>query len=144
MSALLDKATWEHFEHPADMGIRGIGPTCAAAFEQGALALTAVLLPSEQVKPEQRIAITCEGDDETYLFVDWLNAILYEMDVRHMLFGRFEVILTESGLTAQVWGELIDPQRHCPAVQVKAATLAELEVKQRADGWWVAQCIVDV
>jgi SHS2 domain-containing protein len=76
--------------------------------------------------------------------VDWLNALLYEMDTRHMLFSRFEVILTETGLTARAWGEPLDPGRHRPAVQVKAATLSELEVKQRSDGLWVAQCVVDV
>ncbi len=34
---------WEHFEHGADIGVRGIGPTPASAFEQAALALTAVI-----------------------------------------------------------------------------------------------------
>ena len=28
---------WEHFPHGADVGIRGIGASPAAAFEQGAL-----------------------------------------------------------------------------------------------------------
>ena len=30
---------WEHFEHGADIGVRGIGPTPASAFEQAALPL---------------------------------------------------------------------------------------------------------
>jgi SHS2 domain-containing protein len=29
-------------------------------------------------------------------------------------------------------------------VEIKAATYAELHVGQRADGAWVAQCVVDV
>ena len=33
---------WEHFPHEADIGIRGIGSTREEAFEQAALALTAV------------------------------------------------------------------------------------------------------
>jgi len=34
---------WEHFSHPADIGIRGIAPTLEAAFEQAGIALTAVI-----------------------------------------------------------------------------------------------------
>lgn len=31
---------WEHFEHGADIGIRGVGSTKAEAFAQAAMALT--------------------------------------------------------------------------------------------------------
>ena len=36
-------ANWEHFTHDADMGVRGYGETKSQAFEQVALALTAVI-----------------------------------------------------------------------------------------------------
>ena len=36
------EAGWEHFEHEADIGVRGTGPTREAAFEQAALALEPV------------------------------------------------------------------------------------------------------
>ena len=39
----MEAARWEHFEHEADMGVRGFGPTLATAFEQAALAMTAVV-----------------------------------------------------------------------------------------------------
>src|SRR5690606_28024908 len=38
-----DVPRWEHFAHDADMGVRGVGSTLAEAFEQGALALTALI-----------------------------------------------------------------------------------------------------
>ena len=34
---------WEHFAHGADVGVRGVGATLNEAFEQAALALTAVV-----------------------------------------------------------------------------------------------------
>ncbi len=37
------EARWEHFPHAADVGVRGFGKTPAEAFEQAALALTAVV-----------------------------------------------------------------------------------------------------
>ena len=35
----------------------------------------------------------CEAPDDELLLVDWLNALIYEMATRHMLFGRFAVSL---------------------------------------------------
>jgi SHS2 domain-containing protein len=36
-------AHWEHFPHEADIGVRGFGASKAQAFEQAALAMTAVM-----------------------------------------------------------------------------------------------------
>ncbi|CCQ91373.1 conserved hypothetical protein [Nitrospina gracilis 3/211] len=137
--------TWEHFPHDADMGVRGIGPTLETAFEQGALALTAVVTDPEGVAETEEVAIACEGPDPEYLFVDWLNALIYEMSTRRLLFSRFEVrILNGYRLTATAWGEPVDRARHQPAVEVKGATFTALKVGQETPDRWVAQCVVDV
>ncbi len=36
-------ARWEHFPHGADIGVRGFGATREQAFEQAAVALSAVI-----------------------------------------------------------------------------------------------------
>lgn len=135
---------WEHFEHVADIGVRGVGPTPAAAFEQAAVALTAVLVPPERVMAREAVAIACRATDLELLLIEWLNALLFEMAVRHMLFARYEVSLADDALQATAWGERIAPERHQPAVEIKAATYAELRVEQGPDGLWLAQCVVDV
>lgn len=40
---------WEHFPHDADIGVRGVGTSKEEAFEQAALALTAVITNPENV-----------------------------------------------------------------------------------------------
>jgi len=135
---------WQHFSHAADMGIRGIAPTCAGAFEQAAIALTAVITDPATVRPVDPVTIRCEAPDRELLLVDWLNALIYEMAVRHMLFSRFRVTLAENSLSATAWGEALSRKRHQPAVEIKGATYTELQVRQRHDGSWYAQCIVDV
>jgi len=137
-------ATWEHFEHGADIGVRGIGATRAEAFEQAALALTAVLTDPAGVVPRAMVEIRCAAPDVEVLLVDWLNALVYEMATRRMLFGRFGVTIGGQALTGEAWGEPVDVARHRPAVEVKGATYTALSVACRADGNWVAQCIVDV
>lgn len=135
---------WEHFAHAADIGVRGIGATLDEAFEQAALALTAVIADPARVSSVTAVDIRCEAPDMGLLLADWLNALIYEMATRNMLFGRFEVRITDRSVTATAWGERIDRARHRPAVEVKGATYTGLSVSRRDDGAWVAQCVVDV
>lgn len=138
-------AHWEHFEHLADMGIRGHGATPAEAFEQAALALTAVVTDPATVAPRTPVILDCRAADRELLLVAWLNALVLEMATRRLLFSRFEVAISgDEGLHATAWGEPVDRARHAPAVEVKGATLTALSVAPAADGGWIAQCVVDV
>lgn len=137
------RARWEHFAHEADMGIRGIGRTREEAFEQAALALTAVITDPAKVHPHEPVGIDCSAPDDEMLLVDWLNALIYEMATRKLLFSRFELDIKDHHLTARAWGEPIIGARHQPAVEIKGATYTALRVDQE-DGLWTAQCVVDV
>jgi tRNA nucleotidyltransferase (CCA-adding enzyme) len=137
------KARWEHFPHDADVGIRGIGSTVEEAFEQAALALTAVVTEAE-VRPEKAVNVSSDAADLELLLAEWLNAIIYEMSVRGMLFGRFAVRLDGLHLSGTLWGEHVDPLRHTPACEPKGATYTALSVAQDDHGRWLAQCVVDV
>ncbi len=135
---------WEHFVHGADIGVRGIAPSLSEAFEQGALALTGVITDPAAVVPAALVEVACEAPDPELLFVDWLNALVFEMATRGMLFSRFEVSLEGKRLSGRLWGERVSVARHHPAVEVKGATYTELRVRQEPDGQWLAQCVVDV
>jgi SHS2 domain-containing protein len=137
-------ARWEHFPHQADMGVRGVGATKEQAFEQAALALTAVVTDLRGVEPKESVAIHCEAPDEELLLVDWLNSLVYEMATRGWLFSRFQVRIAGGKLEGQAWGEPVDVARHQPAVEVKGASYTELKVMQTPQGAWIAQCVVDV
>jgi tRNA nucleotidyltransferase (CCA-adding enzyme) len=135
---------WTHFRHGADIGVRGVGSTPAEAFEQAALALTGVLTDPGDVAPRTAVAVRCDAPDAEQLLYDWLNAIVYEMATRRMLFGRFTVSIDEHRLAGEAWGEPVDRERHRPAVEIKGATYTALAVTRGGDGAWTAQCVVDV
>lgn len=136
---------WEHFHHGADVGVRGYGVTLEEAFANAATALTAAIVDPRDVAPAAAIDIHCESPDEELLLYDWLNALVFEMATRRMLFGRFEVRITDGRrLDGIAWGEDLDPDRHHPVVEVKGATCTELRVSRGQDGRWVAQTVVDV
>jgi len=125
------------------MGVRGFGATEAEAFEQAALAMTAVVTDPDSIEPRERVSLECEAPDDELLLADWLNSLIYEMATRKMLFGRFAVRIEGTRLSAEAWGERADVARHHPAVEIKGATYTALRVA-REDSGWVAQTVVDV
>jgi tRNA nucleotidyltransferase (CCA-adding enzyme) len=121
------RARWEHYAHEAE----------------AALATTAAVAALEAVRPLECVRLACEAPDDEMLFADFLNALVYEMATRKMLFSRFSVCLDGTRLSAQAWGEPVDPSRHHPAVEVKGATYTTLRVA-REGARWIAQTVVDV
>lgn len=133
---------WEHFYHEADVGIRGIGATLDQAFAGAAQGMMAAITQAA-IEPKQEITINCEAPEPELLLVDWLNALIYEIATRNMLFSDFEVSIEGNRLVARCRGEPIDPARHHPGVEVKGATYTELSVRRQGDHW-IAQTVVDV
>ena len=134
---------WEHFPHEAGMGVRGIGPTKEAAFEGAALAITAVITDLAEVIPMQQVTIACEAPDDELLLVAWLNALVYEMATRKMLFSRFNVRVNDHSLDATARGEPVEVIRHRLAVEVKGgpARISSSSRARRGTGsrsaWWM-------
>ena len=140
---------WQHYEHGADIGIEGLGASKVVAFMQAAMALTAVITELDSVSSQEKVEIVCEAPNDEILFVDWLNALIYEMANRKMLFSRFDVEITSteqhvSTLRANVWGERIDQAKHQPVVEIKGATYTTLKVYEDKNHIWHAQTVVDV
>jgi protein archease len=134
---------WEHFSHGSDIGVRGFGASVEEAFEQAAVALTAVVADVSRIRQLESIEVRCTAPDVELLLVSWLNAVIYEMAVRKMLFSGFQVATSGCSLTGNLLGEKVDPERHQLAVEAKGATYTGLRVAQQ-DGQWLAECVVDV
>lgn len=137
------RANWSHFTHDADLGLRGRGATKAEAFEAIAMALTAAVTDIDSVTPTATARLQCSAPDDEILLVDWLNALVYEMAMKKMLFSRFDVSLDDGVLSASIAGEPVNRAKHQPAVEVKGATFTGLALEKRGDEW-IAECVVDV
>lgn len=135
---------WEHFSHGSDIGVRGFGGSLEEAFEQAAVALMAVIADVSQIAQTEAVEVHCDAPDLELLLMSWLNAVIYEMAVRKMLFSSFRVTVSGCSLTGTLVGENVDPDRHQLAVEAKGATVTALRVVCNQDGQWVAQCVVDV
>ena len=134
----------ELFEHTADLGLRARAPDLNTLFAEAAACLfSAVLDNVGEIRPNQTVEIAVPGTDRELLLYDWLRDLLREADERGMVFGRFAVTVTDTGLTGTAWGEPLDRDRHQLSREVKAITYHGLKVEQTADGW-LAEVIIDI
>lgn len=143
MLSVTTNAGWEHFSHGSDIGVRGFGASVESAFEQAAVALTAIVADISRINELETVEVRCDAVDIELLFVSWLNSIIYEMAVRAMLFKTFLVVTSGCSLTGTLVGEKVDPERHQVGVEAKGATVTALRVSEQG-GQWIAQCVVDV
>jgi tRNA nucleotidyltransferase (CCA-adding enzyme) len=134
---------WSHFAHQADIGIKATADSLGKAFEDAAVGLTAIVTEPNNVAKIESVKIECSAENNELLLVDWLNSVIYEMAVRKMLFSRFEVRIENLKVSATIWGEKINQQKHSPAVEPKAVTYNQLSVKNE-NGNWIVQCVIDV
>lgn len=134
----------ETFEHTADLGLRIRASDLDTLFVEAAQALFETIVEDlGTVRPVKRVEVQLTGQEKDYLLFDWLKELLYYFDTEHLLFGRFEAHVSESGLTASAWGEPLDRSRHNLEHEVKAITYHGLRVERGADGW-LAEVIVDI
>jgi SHS2 domain-containing protein len=138
------RAMFELLEHTADVGFRVRGRALEELFAAAGEALQAIAFDTAAVEPRERYALSASGEDLESLLVNWLSEVLYWMDGRRVLIGRFEILeLTPERIAAEGWGEPWDPARHPARTGVKAVTYHQLRVAREGEGW-VAEVYLDI
>jgi len=146
----------EHFEHQADVGVRGTGITLSQAFEECAVALTEIIVDTRTIQPKKSHVLELNGTDNGALLVSFLNELLFIKDKKKMFYSKFRIklgkenIVDSSGnvkemvtLKATCFGEKINRNKHALRTDPKAATYSELFAGEK-NGQFIAQCVVDV
>jgi SHS2 domain-containing protein len=128
-----EKKKFEFLEHTADAYIAAYGKDLPEAFQNAALAMFDVMTEVEKVASTVEDKIEAEGNDESSLLYNWLEALLVKSETKGILYSRFKISglqKTRKGyrLKAMVWGEKFDPERHLQKVGVKAVTYHQMEI----------------
>ena len=127
---------YELVDHTADIGVRLWGPTAEEVFEQAALATFSLVCDPLDVGELTAVEVALEAESMDLLLAAWLNELLYVFEARSIVLTQFDIEeLTEHTLRARVSGEPLDASRHILCGGVKAATLHELALERRDDGW---------
>jgi len=136
---------YELFEHTADLGIRARAPDLTTLFCDAARGLFSAIGESSAggESEGQRYELRLTADRIDYLFLDWLNELLYLFESRALLLDRFEASIDGTTLRGSARGVEFDPQRDRLYHEVKAITYHDLTVRQEG-GEWLAEVIVDI
>ncbi|MBL8538745.1 MAG: archease [Betaproteobacteria bacterium] len=131
-----------YFEHDADIGVIGRGPTLECALVAAASATFALMVHPSQVRPLARVSVAFRESDPEYALVRWLNELLAEARAHGLALAQFRLARTQDQWRGEALGE---PWREnfARGTEVKGATLTALAVTEMPDGW-EARCVVDV
>lgn len=132
----------DYFEHGADIGVIGRGPSVERAFEAAACATFAIMAEPERVARDVEVDVAFDEDDVELALVQWLNALLAAAREQRAVLADFTLEREGSRWHGAARGSHWRPDDE-RGTEVKGATLTELSVRPVASGW-EARCVVDV
>ncbi|MBS3151513.1 archease [Candidatus Woesearchaeota archaeon] len=130
---------YKFLEHTADVMFEAQGKNLNEVFENAALAVFDVQCDLKKIKPKIKEKIKLKNESAGDLLFDFLEELIYLKDAKYMLFGKFDVKITQKKmvyyLESSAFGEKINPKRHELKTDVKAITLHEFFLKKTSRGW---------
>ncbi len=135
---------FETFEHTADVGLIARGHTLEEAFCNAAAGLVDLMVDPKGLRADVHLKVTAAAEDRAGLLVAWLNELLYLLDTQGFVPRLCRMIeLRDTMLTAELFGDVVDPERHDVRRMVKAATYHGLSLT-RTDTTWEARVVLDL
>ncbi len=134
----------QEFDHTADRGILVKAKDLKQLFSRCAWGMFTILAEMESVRAVEDLEINVNADDLPGLLVKWLSELNFFHNIKHQVYGRFEVMeISENQLAGKIWGEQIDPARHVIYTEIKAVTYHGLRITQE-QGVYQAQILFDL
>ena len=120
-------------DHSGDVGIEARGADADALFANATRGLFA-LRHRGRVRAAMERKIRVEAGTVEDLLVDWLNEVIAVGSANGEFYADVVVHVGDGWAEGVLRGEAIDPARHEPRFDVKAATYHELDVASSAEG----------
>lgn len=123
---------WQEIEHTADLAMHFWAADLPDLFATAAQGMFSLFVEVDDAVPVETTALTLTALDVEMLLVDWLNELLYFVEVQGVAFTAFEFVrLTPTCLEATLRG---GPVRTYTGY-VKAATFHDLRVVATPEGY---------
>lgn len=124
---------FELLEHTADVYVAAYGNNLEEAFENAAYATFEAMTETEKVEPKFEDNVEVEGYDEQALLYNWLEALLVKFEITENLYSKFKISKIEKTsegfkLSARIWGEPFNSEKHPQKVGIKAVTYHQMEI----------------
>ena len=123
---------WQEIEHTADLALHLWATDLPDLFATAAQGMLALFVEADDAATVETVDLTLTALDVETLLIDWLNELLYFVEVQGIAFTAFEfAALTPTALTATLRG---GPVRAYTGY-VKAATFHDLRVLATPEGY---------
>ena len=132
---------FKFLEHTADIKFLARGRTLNEVFENCVLAFSNYVSRGGKIKSPLKKIIKLGGEDNESLLYQLMDALIYLIDAEDFVASKAKVKISGKKLEAVVHGDKTSSYRGLD--HVKAATYAEMHVKQLKAGW-EAQVVLDV
>ena len=129
---------YESLDHTADLALRLWSDSLPGLLQQGALALTELLMDGQAVAATEERSIAVEGLDQPDVLVRWLAELLYLATVDGFVTAHAEPTVQGLRVAATLRGACVGVRQ-----EIKAVTYHDLSVVQ-SDGQWTARVVLDV
>lgn len=134
ISKFIDKngKSWPRIETHAE--------TLTAAFVEAARGLRELIVPATvTVDESESVTVFCESSDLEFLLADWINTLIYEMNVREMVFSRFDVEVEGIHVRGKVYGERWESVKKKMTEKefepIQGVAFDALQVQENESGW---------
>ncbi len=133
---------FKFLEHTADIKFQARGKTLNEVFENCVLAFSSYVSRGEKIKSLKKKTIKLEGEDNEAILYRLMDELIYLIDAKDFVVSKAEVRIKGNKLEGEVYGDKTGNYKELD--HVKAATYAEMYVKQLRNNKWEAQVVLDV
>ena len=126
---------FEFIEHTADIGVRVSAPTMEELFQEAAAAMFAAVSSDPPSGWNEKRSVSLEAPDAESLIVDWLNELLYLLEVK--LFWAVETRVSLSGNSTRLEADVsgVKMEGTIEGTEIKAVTYHLLEIHPVEEGF---------
>jgi len=128
-------------DHTADIKFKAYGKSLNEAYGNVVLAVAEVLAKENKIKSGRKVQVELEGSDRKNLLYNFIEELIYLLDAEGFVVKSGKVKISGNKLNAELIGD--DSKNYKGLDHIKAATYAEMIVRQGKKGWEV-QAVVDV
>ncbi len=127
---------YEQLDHAGDIRIKIYGGSFKELFENAGYALFDLITDIDKINADSTEYVEVSGVDREELIVNWLAELNYLFLTESKIFNKFDIEhLTDTELSATVFGEKFNPFHHELKNEIKAVTFHDLQIVEKRNHW---------
>ncbi len=137
--------SYKFLDHATDAFIEVNASTLNEAFTLAAQSLADITLDRSTIQEKEQKILIVSAKDLRYLLFNWLEEVNYKIITEGFAIARFVLDISKNSLyrlTATVYGEEINLDKHHFKIEVKAPTFHLMNIKQ--NGGVTMQFLLDL